>query len=90
VAGARLPERLLVNDLEAAAISLCPAIAPALDAVGEAGAEHAFVSGSGPTVAGLFWGEDGPQTAAAAAATLRERFPDAISAVPVAPDSGTI
>ncbi len=53
--GQRLPDRLLVNDLEPAAMSLCPDIEPALAAVREAGADHAFVSGSGPTVAGLFW-----------------------------------
>ena len=49
------PQRLLVNDLEPAAMSLCPDIEPALAAVREAAADHAFVSGSGPTVAGLFW-----------------------------------
>ena len=56
--GAALPSdpRLLGNDLQAAAISLCPAIERALAEVRGAGAEHAFVSGSGPTVVGLFDG----------------------------------
>jgi 4-diphosphocytidyl-2-C-methyl-D-erythritol kinase len=45
---------LLHNDLERAAISLCPQIAEALERAREAGAEEAFVSGSGPTVIGLF------------------------------------
>ncbi|MBJ7331105.1 MAG: 4-(cytidine 5'-diphospho)-2-C-methyl-D-erythritol kinase [Solirubrobacteraceae bacterium] len=45
---------LMANDLQAAAIRLCPQIATALDALQDAGAEHAFVSGSGPTVVGLF------------------------------------
>lgn len=43
-----------VNDLQDAAISLEPSIVPALDAIREAGAEHAMVCGSGPTVIGLF------------------------------------
>ena len=41
---------LLDNDLEAAAISLCPAIADTLAEALRAGAERAIVSGSGPTV----------------------------------------
>lgn len=45
---------LVHNDLEAAAIALCPQIEQALSALREAGAEHALVSGSGPTVFGLF------------------------------------
>jgi 4-diphosphocytidyl-2C-methyl-D-erythritol kinase len=35
-------------------VSLCPEIAHALSSAREAGAEQAFVSGSGPTVVGLF------------------------------------
>jgi len=88
---APLPERLLVNELEPAAVSLCPDIEPALAAVREAGADHAFVSGSGPTVAGLFWGPpaaDGPARAAAAATALAPRYPGACSAVPVLRDFG--
>ena len=63
---------LLVNDLEAAAISLRPRIADALAALREAGAEAAFVTGSGPTAVGLFddvvaadraFGELGPEWA---------------------------
>lgn len=45
---------LVHNDLQAAAIALCPEIEDALAALREAGAEHALVSGSGPTVFGLF------------------------------------
>ena len=84
--GQRLPARLLVNDLEPAATSLCPDIEPALAAVREAGADHAFVSGSGPTVAGLFWdvsGGEGRARAQAAAAALAPRYPAACCAVPV-------
>jgi 4-diphosphocytidyl-2-C-methyl-D-erythritol kinase len=43
-----------VNDLQAAAIALEPSIAPTLAAVRAAGAGHALVCGSGPTVIGLF------------------------------------
>jgi 4-diphosphocytidyl-2-C-methyl-D-erythritol kinase len=45
---------LLVNDLEPAAISLRPDIGDALDALRRAGAPAVFLSGSGPTVVGLF------------------------------------
>ena len=42
-----------VNDLEAPARRLCPAIDPALEALRANGVEHAMVSGSGPTVFGI-------------------------------------
>lgn len=84
-AGDGLPRELLVNDLEPAARSLCPAIDETLAAAREAGADHVLVSGSGPTVVGLFWGVEGPGTAAAAAAGLGDRFPGAAAALPVAP-----
>ena len=45
---------LLENDLQRAAISLCPEIAVALEQAREAGADIALLSGSGPTVVGLF------------------------------------
>ncbi len=45
---------LLVNDLEPAAVSLRPDIGDALDGLGRAGAPAVFLSGSGPTVVGLF------------------------------------
>jgi 4-diphosphocytidyl-2-C-methyl-D-erythritol kinase len=60
---------LLVNDLEPAARSLRPAIGAALEALREAGAVVAFLSGTGPTTVGLF-----PDLAAAeAAATALDR-----------------
>lgn len=61
---------LLHNDLQAAAISLCPQIETALAQVLEAGADAAFVSGSGPTVVGLFLRANGPGRAERAAAGL--------------------
>jgi 4-diphosphocytidyl-2-C-methyl-D-erythritol kinase len=51
---ADLPDALVVNELEPAARSLCPSIDGVLARVREAGADHALVSGSGPTVLGLF------------------------------------
>jgi 4-diphosphocytidyl-2-C-methyl-D-erythritol kinase len=78
----------LVNDLEPAALSLRPEIARALDAVRETGAVHAMVSGSGPTVFGLFPGVDAETRAVDAAARLSARYPGAISAVPVSEDFG--
>lgn len=50
----RAGARSFVNDLEPAARSLCPSIDDALAEVRATGAEHVMVSGSGPTVFGLF------------------------------------
>jgi 4-diphosphocytidyl-2-C-methyl-D-erythritol kinase len=84
-AGDRLPGGFLVNDLQRAAVSLCPPIVRALGALRAAGADHAFVSGSGPTVAGLYWaGGPGEVRAEGVASELRERgFERACAAVPV-------
>jgi 4-diphosphocytidyl-2-C-methyl-D-erythritol kinase len=49
-----LASELLHNDLQRAAVSLCPAIAHALGLLRSAGARTALVSGSGPTVIALF------------------------------------
>ncbi|MGI8578978.1 MAG: 4-(cytidine 5'-diphospho)-2-C-methyl-D-erythritol kinase, partial [Solirubrobacteraceae bacterium] len=84
--GALPPSGLLVNDLQAAACSLHPAIGDTLDAVRAAGARDALVSGSGPTVFGVFPGMEGPAVAAAAATELAERFPGAQAAEPVTPE----
>jgi 4-diphosphocytidyl-2-C-methyl-D-erythritol kinase len=86
--GARLSESLIVNDLQPAAISLRPSIESALDEARGAGAEHAIVCGSGPTVAGLFWGPDARMRASAAATALEGRAGGAIAAVPVTPEVG--
>jgi 4-diphosphocytidyl-2-C-methyl-D-erythritol kinase len=82
-AGPEIPIELLVNDLEPAARSLCPSIDAALECALELGAEVALVCGSGPTVAGIFWGDDAPARALFAAAASSERFPEATAAVPV-------
>ena len=60
------PAELLVNDLEPAAVSLAPELAWTLDEVRGAGAQQAFVCGSGPTVIGLFDDLDGARGAALA------------------------
>ena len=74
---------LLDNDLEGAAISLCPEIAAALDQARETGADLALVSGSGPTVVGLFPHANGLGRAERAAAGLIGRVPAPICATPV-------
>jgi 4-diphosphocytidyl-2-C-methyl-D-erythritol kinase len=56
-------KELLVNDLEAAALSLRPDVGAALQALRAAGAPVVVLSGSGPTAVGLF-----PDLAAAEAA----------------------
>ena len=88
--GAPLPAatELLHNDLQRPAVSLCPEIAEVLRQAREAGAELSLVSGSGPTVIGLFASNgggaiDGPARAEAAAAWLHARGPAAICATPV-------
>jgi 4-diphosphocytidyl-2-C-methyl-D-erythritol kinase len=48
--GPRPDTTLHANDLEPAAVSLCPELAPALAVMRDAGAPAVFVSGSGPAV----------------------------------------
>lgn len=93
--GAAVPAatELLRNDLQRAAVSLCPEIAPALVAMREAGADVVLVSGSGPTVLGLFprSGEllgDGPEFARRAAEDLKAAgWPRVWAAEPVGADA---
>jgi 4-diphosphocytidyl-2-C-methyl-D-erythritol kinase len=68
------------NDLEDAARGLCGLIDPALAAVRRTGARRALVSGSGPTVFGLY---DDPEAATAAVRTLAAAYPRAVAAEPV-------
>jgi 4-diphosphocytidyl-2-C-methyl-D-erythritol kinase len=70
----------LVNDLQAAAISLRPEIEETLRALEEAGAAHAMVTGSGPTAFGLF---PTAEAAVGAAAELRDRFPAVLATEPL-------
>jgi 4-diphosphocytidyl-2-C-methyl-D-erythritol kinase len=71
------------NDLQAPARALCPAIDGALAEAAAAGADEVLVSGSGPTVLGLFTGEAGPRRAREAAAELAARRPAAVAVEPV-------
>jgi 4-diphosphocytidyl-2-C-methyl-D-erythritol kinase len=80
---AGLPPGLIVNDLEPAALSLAPRIDDARRAAHDAGADHALVCGSGPTVIGVFWGADGSDRARAAVARLRGGYPAAVAADPI-------
>jgi 4-diphosphocytidyl-2-C-methyl-D-erythritol kinase len=77
------PAELLHNDLEDAARVLCPEIDAALEEARAAGAEAALVSGSGPTVLGLFGGSRGPARVRAATRALSERAPAPLAAEPV-------
>lgn len=71
-----LPDALVVNDLEPAAISLCPQVGRNLDRLRAAGADLAIVSGSGPTTLGL------TRSAAAAEVVAARASPHAIATRP--------
>jgi 4-diphosphocytidyl-2-C-methyl-D-erythritol kinase len=79
-----LPDELCVNELQPAALSLRPELDDTLRRVREAGADVAMVSGSGPTVLGLFH-----DRAAAKAARDRD-FPGCKVAKPVGPHGGEV
>jgi 4-diphosphocytidyl-2-C-methyl-D-erythritol kinase len=81
---ADLPDALVLNDLQPAAISLCPAIKDNLDRVRAAGADLALVSGSGPTVLGL------TPTPKAAREVARLTGPDAIASAALAHGAGRV
>lgn len=86
--GAVLPgdHGLLDNELQAPAIELCPEIERSLSEALDAGSELALVSGSGPTVIGLFARANGPERARRAAAQLEGREPAPIVAEAIARD----
>lgn len=79
-----LPDALCVNELQPAALSLRPALDETLRRVREAGADVAMVSGSGPTVLGLF------HDRAAAKAARDAHFPGCKVAKPVGPHGGEV
>lgn len=85
--GAALPaaSELLHNDLQRAAVSLRPELAGTLGRARVAGGSPALLSGSGPTVLGLFArsGEEGLALARVAAASMSDRRPPALCAAPV-------
>ena len=57
-----LGAELAVNDLEPAALALMPEIGDRMEQARAAGAEHVLLSGSGPTVLGLFRDPHAPGT----------------------------
>ena len=57
-----LPGGLAVNDLEPAALALMPEIGERMEHARAAGADHVLLSGSGPTVLGLFRDTAAPGT----------------------------
>jgi 4-diphosphocytidyl-2-C-methyl-D-erythritol kinase len=78
-------EELVRNDLQQPAVLLCPEILDLLTHARASGADVSFVSGSGPTVVGLFAGEEtGPRgRAERAAGALAGLVPAPIWAEPV-------
>jgi 4-diphosphocytidyl-2-C-methyl-D-erythritol kinase len=78
------------NDLQPPARVLCPAIDGALADAAAAAADEILVSGSGPTVLGLFAGGGGAQRARVAAAELAGRRPAAVAAEPVPAGWGAV
>jgi 4-diphosphocytidyl-2-C-methyl-D-erythritol kinase len=80
----------IANDLEPAARSLCPPIDAALADTRAAGAQHALVCGSGPTVLGVFTGPRAEDEARRAAEELRERHPRAAAVTPAPPGYGAV
>jgi len=79
-----LPDALCVNELQPAALSLLPELEDTLRRVRDAGADVAMVSGSGPTVLGLF------HDRAAAKAARDAHFPGCKVAKPVGPHGGEV
>jgi 4-diphosphocytidyl-2-C-methyl-D-erythritol kinase len=77
----------LHNDLQDAARSLCPAIDEAIEAVLAGGADHGLVSGSGPTVLGVFVGSGHAERARRVCDSIRGegRTPAPVLAQPTAP-----
>lgn len=78
-----LPDELCVNELEPATLSLRPDLGERLDALRAAGADVALVSGSGPTVLGLFRAESDAEAAA-------RLLPGALVSRPVGPQAGEV
>lgn len=83
VPGGVMGDDVLVNDLEPAAISLAPALAAVLEAVGQMGVDRVLLCGSGPTVAGIYWGERAVARAHEAVDALAGEHPGAALAQPL-------
>jgi 4-diphosphocytidyl-2-C-methyl-D-erythritol kinase len=90
--GAPLPaaRELLHNDLQQAALSLLPELGGSLRAVADAGAELALVSGSGPTVLGLFAHANAAGRVRRALLELSDRDPAPLAASSVGAAFGAV
>jgi 4-diphosphocytidyl-2-C-methyl-D-erythritol kinase len=90
--GAPLPaaRELLHNDLQQAALSLLPELGRALAAVADAGAELALISGSGPTVLGLFAHANAAGRVRRALLELSDRDPTPLPASSVGASFGAV
>jgi 4-diphosphocytidyl-2-C-methyl-D-erythritol kinase len=84
------PPELMGNDLQAPALLLCPSIAGSLDRARSAGAEISLLSGSGPTVLGIYAGPGGPVRAERAAQELHMRGVAAHAATSVDASHGEV
>lgn len=85
--GWRIPEGLLgCNDLGTAALGLSAEVAEAVDMARLAKADHVFVTGSGPTVIGMFSGDGCFERRDRAAGLLGARSP---AVIPCAPSFGS-
>jgi len=78
-----LPDELCVNELQPATLSLRPELRQTLDRLESEGADVALVSGSGPTVVGLFRDTE-------RAASVAESIDGALLAKPVGHDAGEV
>ncbi len=90
--GAPLPSarELLHNDLQPAALSLLPQLGEALAAIDDAGAELALLSGSGPTVLGLFGHANAAGRVQRALLELSDRDPMPLAASSVGAAFGAV
>jgi 4-diphosphocytidyl-2-C-methyl-D-erythritol kinase len=90
--GAPLPRarELLRNDLQQAALSLLPGLAGGLAAIADAGAELALVSGSGPTMLGLFGHANAAGRVQRALLELSDRDPPPLAASSVGASFGAV
>jgi 4-diphosphocytidyl-2C-methyl-D-erythritol kinase len=81
---------LLTNDLQRAAVDLCPEIKKVLRQAADSGADEVLLSGSGPTVIGLFLRANPLARVARAIAGLPERVPEPIAAEAVGGEFGAV